>query len=284
MPTVFIAGASGYLGRHLCREYHRRGWNVRALVRNTRKAQGIEADGLFEAEATQPQTLIGLMDGCDLVVSALGITRQADGLGYWEVDYQANLNLLREASRAGVPHFAYIHVLNADKMAHVPLVAAKSAFVTRLREADIQSTVIAPSGYFSDMGEILAMARSGHVWLFGNGALRLNPIHGADLAAATADAVAEGRAWLDIGGPDIFSQKELAQAAFSALGLRAHIHFLPDWLRRAAIALLPHVAPHRLRGPALFFLTALGLDMIGEPSGVHRLKTHFAMLAGRRSR
>ncbi|CUH67480.1 Putative NADH-flavin reductase [Thalassovita gelatinovora] len=279
MRTVFIAGATGYLGRYLCAEFGRRGWYVTALVRNAKHAHDLEADTLIEAEATRPDTLVGIMDGADLVVSALGITRQTDGLGYQDVDYQANLNLLHEAERAGVARFAYIHVLNAHRMSHVPLVAVKAAFVCALQKADIASTVIAPSGYFSDMGDFLAMARSGRVWLFGSGTQRINPIHGADLAAATADAIAEGRDWLDVGGPDTFCQSELALAAFDAVGKPAKITRLPDWLRRTALVLLPKLTPRRIHGPAQFFLTALGMDMVGESHGTRRLENHFAALA-----
>ena len=100
MKTVFIAGATGYLGRHLCAEYGRRGWHVTALIRDAPRASDLAADTLVEAEATRAETLTGLMEGADLVVSALGITRQADGLSYQDVDFQANLNLLREAERA----------------------------------------------------------------------------------------------------------------------------------------------------------------------------------------
>jgi len=103
------------------------------------------------------------MDGVELVASALGITRQADGPSYRDVDHHANLNLLREAERAGAIRFAYVHVLNADAIRHVPLVAAKAGFVDALQASPIAGTVIAPSGYFSDMGDFLAMARPGRV-------------------------------------------------------------------------------------------------------------------------
>ena len=278
MQTVFIAGATGYLGRHLCSEYRRRGWRVVALVRDASAAQDLAADTLIEAEATKPNTLAGVMEGADLLVSALGITRQADGLGYWDVDYQANLNLLIEAQRAGIRRFAYIHVLNARKMRHVPLVAAKSAFVSALQDADIASTVIAPSGYFSDMADFLSAARFGRMWLFGSGAHKINPIHGADLAAATADAIAERRAWLDVGGPDVFSQSELTRAAFAAVGKPVKVTRLPDWLRRIVLLLLPRLTPRRIHGPALFFLTAAGLDMVGTPFGTRKLTDHFKRL------
>lgn len=279
MKTVFVAGATGYLGRYLCREYRQRGWRVHALVRDKTRADLPVADHYIQAEATQPDTLSGVMHGADLVISALGITRQRDGLTYRDVDFQANLNLLQEALTARVPHFAYVHVLNADQMPEVPLVAAKSAFVRALKGAAIRSTVIAPSGYFSDMGDFLAMAQSGRVWLFGDGGLRINPIHGADLAEASATAIDQGRDWIDIGGPDILSQNQLALSAFGALHRTARITRLPDCLRRAALAVVPLLTPAHIHGPAQFFLTAMGQDMVAEPHGRHHLRDHFAALA-----
>lgn len=278
MQTVFIAGATGYLGRFLCAEYRARGYHVTALVRDRGRAERLDADRLIEAEATRPETLSGMMESIDLVVSALGITRQADGLSYADVDFGANLNLLHEAERAGVGRFAYMHVLGADAMRHVPLVSAKADFVDALQASEIASTVIAPSGYFSDMGEFLAMARAGRVWLFGSGTKRINPIHGADLAAAVADATEAGRPWLDVGGPETFTQAEIAQLAFAALDRPVRITRLPDALRQAALAVLPLVTPRRIHGPAQFFLTALAQDMVGEAHGARRLSEHFRAL------
>ena len=126
MGRVMIAGATGYLGRFLCAEYQRRGWQVTALVRSSASGAKLCADTTVTAEATQPETLKGVMQGVDLVVSALGITRQTDGLSYWDVDFQANLNLLDAALESGVQHFGYVHVLNADRMADVPLVARQA--------------------------------------------------------------------------------------------------------------------------------------------------------------
>jgi uncharacterized protein YbjT (DUF2867 family) len=283
MQSVFIAGATGYLGRYLCAEYRARDFHVTALVRDRQRAKTLDADTLIEAEATRPETLTGVMKGIDLVVSALGITRQADGQSYREVDFAANLNLLRVAERARVDRFAYVHVLGADAMRHVPLVSAKADFVDALQASKIASTVIAPSGYFSDMGAFLSMARSGRVWLFGSGAGRINPIHGADLAAAVVDATEAGRGWLDVGGPETFTQAEIAHLAFASLDRPVRITRLPDMLRKAALALLPWITPRRIHGPAQFFLTAMSLDMVGAPHGTRRLAGHFATLTERPS-
>lgn len=284
MKHVLIAGATGYLGQFLCVEYQRRGWHVSALVRSAKADAPLAADNIVTAEATKPDTLKGVMKGVDLVVSALGITRQTDGLSYWDVDYQANRNLLREASASDVKHFAYVHVLNADRMAGVPLVAAKSAFVSALQAADLGSTIIAPSGYFSDMEDFLGMARNGRVWLFGDGRLRINPIHGADLASAIFEAVDRKKAWLDVGGPDVLTHCELAKLSFDTLGAKNRVTFLPDIFRRIALRLLPRFAPRHVAGPAQFFLTAFGMDMAGQPAGTRHLADHFRDLTSRHAK
>lgn len=275
MKRVVVAGATGYLGRHICAEYQRLGWYVIALVRDPAQAAPIAADQLIQVQATQPATLNGVMSGANLVISCLGKTRQTDGLTYRDVDYQANLNLLREAERAGVERFAYIHVLNADQMADVPLVAAKRDFVAALQRSPVASTIIAPSGYYSDLDDVLKMAQTGRVWLFGDGGKQINPIHGADLAAATARAIAAERAWYDVGGPEVFTHKELAELAFASLGKPPKITFLPDGFRRVLLCLVPHVTPRRISGPARFFLSAMAMDMVGDRCGSHHLKDHF---------
>jgi len=279
MRFVFIAGATGYLGRFLCAAYRARGYPVSALVRDRRRAADLEADVLIEAEATRPETLSGVMDAAGLVVSALGITRQADGWSYADVDFAANMNLLREAERAGVKRFCYVHVLNAAAMRHVPLVSAKADFVDALQASRIASTVIAPSGYFSDMAGFFRMARAGRVWLFGSGTGRINPIHGADLSDAVVAATEAGCAWRDVGGPETFTQAEIARLAFAALDRPPRITLLPDVLRTAALAVLPLATPRHIHGPAQFFLTALARDMVGEAHGTRRLSEHFQHLA-----
>lgn len=278
MKRVLIAGATGYLGRYLCAEYQRRGWHVTALVRQKSSAADLAADTICVAEVTWPETLDGVMENIDLVVSTLGITRQADGVGYWDVDYQANVNLLEEALRSDVPRFVYVHVLNADRMKDVPLVAAKSAFVRKLQQSPIQVTIIAPTGYFSDLADFLSMAKAGRVWLFGQGHQRINPIHGADLAAATFDAADRHADWVDVGGPDTFTLTEIARLCFAVLDRHERITYLPDVLRRLILRVLPRIAPRKIAGPAQFFLTASSINMTAAPYGHHRLVEHFQSL------
>ena len=278
MQTVFIAGATGYLGQRLVAAFKQKGWRVVALTRSAESAKAVPVppDDWVVAEATRTGALRGALSGVDVVVSALGVTRQKDRLSPWNVDYQANKNLLDEAISAGVAHFAYVHVLNARAMLDVPLVAAKQAFADRLASAPIGHTVVAPSGYFSDMADFLRMAERGRVWLFGDGQNRLNPIHGDDLAEAVEIAVSQRQDHLQIGGPEALTHRQIAELAFAALGAKPRITCLPDGLRRIALSVLKLVRPKRLTGPAVFFLTAIGLDMVGQATGLRRLADFFA--------
>ena len=247
------------------------------MIALVRKIEGApDATKIVQAQVTDPETLRGIMDGVDLVVSSVGITRQRDGLTYRDVDYQANVNLLQEALKAKVPHFAYIHVLHGEELSHLTPIAAKQDFVNELRKADIKSTVISPSGFFSDMKDFLDMAKGGRVWLFGDGQNRINPIHGEDLARATADAIDEGRTSLDVGGPDVLTHTEIAELAFAALDKPPKITRIWDGFRTFLISILPWVTPAHINGPAQFFLTAMGMDMVGECHGEHHLKDFFA--------
>ena len=68
------------------------------------------------------------------------------------------------------------------------------------------------------MGEFFEMAKKGRVYLIGNGDNRVNPIHGADLAEACADAI-EGRVHeIDVGGPQTMTWNDVAALAFEVLG------------------------------------------------------------------
>jgi uncharacterized protein YbjT (DUF2867 family) len=280
--TVVICGSTGYLGGFLVSEYQQRGWKVVALVRNKAKAPQ-DATEVVQAEVTKPETLKGVMDNADLVISSVGITRQRDGLTYRDVDYQANVNILEEAIRAKVPQFAYIHVLNGESMAHLPAIKAKQDFVELLKKEaqgkGIQkATVIAPCGFFSDMKDFLDMAKSGRAYLFGDGSHTINPIHGKDLAKATAEAIDAGVDRLDVGGPDVFTQKELAELAFDVLQKPAKVSFFWDFIRTGLIRILPWISPLHIYGPAQFFLTAVGDDMVGDCRGEHHLNDYFAQV------
>ena len=194
---------------------------------------------------------------------------------YEDVDYQGNRNLLTIAEASGVSKFVYVHVLNAAKLQHVAMIQAKEAFVDELKRSALDHTVICPTGFFSDMEEFLSMARSGRVYLFGDGSNRINPIHGADLAEVCADALESREQQLDVGGPEVFTYREIAELAFDVLEKPKKITCLPKKLIAAAVGALRWVAPVKSYGPIQFLATVMTMDVVGETYGQRRLVDHF---------
>ncbi|MDJ0699119.1 MAG: SDR family oxidoreductase [Woeseiaceae bacterium] len=274
---VLVAGATGYLGRYVVETLKNRGFWVRALGRSAARLDPIReyADELFVGELTEPDSVDGLCDGIDIVFSSVGITRQKDGLTYRDVDYKANSSLLRIAESSGVSKFMYVHVLNAEKLQQVAMIQAKQAFVDELKRSSLRHTVVCPTGFFSDMEEFLSMARSGRVYLFGDGSCRINPIHGADLAEVCVDAFESPKRQIDVGGPEEFTYREIAELAFDVLDKPPKITCVPQKLVTFAVAALRRLAPVKTYGPVQFLSTVMMMDVIGEPYGERRLLDHF---------
>lgn len=278
-----VAGATGYLGGHVVQTLKRDGWQVRALARDPARlgvARG-SCDEVFVGEATQPSTLKGLFAGADVAFSSIGIRHFRRRPTYREVDQDANLGLVEAAEQAGVTRFVFVSVLDGQRVRSVsPLVEARERVVERLHSSPMTSTILRPTGFFNDMAEIFEMARRGRVWLIGDGRTRINPIHGADLAEVAAEVLRSSAppAERSVGGPDTFTQHELAQLAFEALGTPARTGRVPA----AVVTLLGLLAtPFSPNAGALLRMFALlgRRDAVGEAVGRHHLADFFAELA-----
>ncbi len=279
MKRILVAGATGYLGGFVAKELKLRGYSVVALARSASKLDHLRnsVDKIIEAEVTQPGTLNQVCAGIDVVFSSVGITRQKDGLTFRDVDYKGNKNLLDAALRAGVKKFVYVSVFKGRNFRHLDIVKAHEDFVDELTASGIDYAVLRPTGYFSDMGEFLEMARKGRVWLIGSGTKRCNPIHGADLAVACADAIEGERTEIDVGGPSTVTWNEVATIAFGALDRPARISRVPEWLMWSVVRLVRLFKRHQ--GELLaFFTTMATTDAVAPSSGVHTIDAYYRQL------
>jgi uncharacterized protein YbjT (DUF2867 family) len=276
VKRVLVAGATGYLGGFVCQELKARGHFVRALARSPEKLDRLKdsLDEIVEAEVTRPETLEHVCDGIDVVFSSIGITRQKDKLSFQDVDYQGNRNLLEVARRAGVEKFVYVSVFNGPNLLHLDIVRAHEDFVDALKASGIDYAVVRPTGYFSDMGQFLEMAKKGRVYLIGAGKTRVNPIHGADLAVRCVDAIDSVNGEIDVGGPETVTWEGVATLAFEALGRSVKVTHIPEWLMWSLVRAVRIFNRHQ--GELLaFFTTVATTEVVAPPTGTLTLETHF---------
>ncbi|MBM3163605.1 MAG: SDR family oxidoreductase [Chlorobi bacterium] len=277
---VLVAGASGYLGRYVVREFARRGYAVRALVRSPEKlasegpnlepAVASMVEEIHRGDAADPASLKDACRGVDIVFSCMGLTKPQEGVTSEKVDHLGNRALLEDAMTHGVRKFIYISVFNAEKMMEVDVVKAHELFVKDLQSSGMPFTVIRPTGFFSDMGMFLSMARSGHMFMLGDGENHVNPIHGADLANICVDAVESSAIEISAGGPDTYTFNETVEMAFQAVGKSPWITHIPMWIGDAAL-FVTGIFNKSLAGVLAFAVSVSGLDNVAPPTGTHHL-------------
>lgn len=277
MDRIAIAGSTGYLGKHLVKQLAEQKIGGLALARSLDKLAEFDSELIqkVKVEITRPETLSGVLNGVDTLISTVGITRQKDGLTYMDVDYKANLNLLKEAQKAGVRKFIYVSVLNGEKMRNLKICEAKERFVDELKQSGMEYCVIRPNGFFSDMKDFLTMAKGGKVYLFGDGKLKLNPIHGEDLSKMILETIHDDKTEINVGGPDMLSQNDIAALALKAYSKPVKIIHLPDWIRRCTLWGVRTFTSSKTYGPIEFFMSTMVMDMQAPKYGKHRLEDFF---------
>ena len=228
---VVLAGAFGHLGSDILRELIRQGHEVVATGRTVREVPGCTGYTAIASDAQKPETLRGLCDGADVVISTVGLTKASAEVSCYDVDYQGNMNLLAEAKRAGVKQFAYISVLKADGNPAVPMLDAKAKFEEELKKSGLGWVIFRPSGYFYDIAKVfMPMIEKGKVTLLGNKAVHCNVVDTPDFAAFIVEHMCDSGKLYNVGGKETWSYEELARMFFAAAGKEPNISRAPVWL------------------------------------------------------
>lgn len=277
MTKILVAEASSYLGKFVLQELDY--WKIPsvALVQSLDFLQDLNLANteIMQVELVRPESLMGVCAGVDTVISTISLTRNEDELSGMDINDQANLNLLLEAERAEVRKFVYVSQLDEYMQRHPKAFESNVQFVDALKASSLAFTVIRPCALFSDLRDVLLMAKKGRIVLFGDGEYKLNPIHGADLADVCVRAIAQQDKETIIGGPDILTQNEIAELALCAWKKPANIIHLPNWTRflmpQAAKKLLPK---HR-HGLFELTFTRMESDRMATRHGNHRLQDYF---------
>jgi len=285
---VLVAGATGYLGKYVIDALHRKGYRIRALVRNAEKLGDVKelCDEIVVAEATKPETLTDLIGEATVVFSSLGKHDFKRKPTLWEVDYQANMNIMQRAIEARVEHFVFISALHGEQLKSkgVRLSRARERVVEALEGSGLNWTVLRPTGFFNDLADCFNMATRGTGWVVGSGYSRMNPIHGADLADMVVECIADPDARnkaFSVGGPDVLTQREMYGLAFGALNKEMKIRSIPLWVLRPMSKVLGLFIP--MAGDALHYLDYLvKWGAVAPPCGAHHLNDFYQELARNR--
>ena len=228
---VLLAGAFGNLGADILKNLIKNGHEVVAADIAERDL-GIEKNYDFRRiDVTDPETLKGICDGCEAVITTVGLTKGSATVTPYEIDYQGNLNLLDEAKKAGVKHFTFISVIKADKAPHIPMLDAKAKFERELINSGLNYVIHRPTGYFYDIIKVFKpMILKGEVTLLGKKPIHANVISTEDFAEFIVLHMTDEKATYNVGGKETYSYEELATLCFEAAGKQVVIKRAPALL------------------------------------------------------
>jgi uncharacterized protein YbjT (DUF2867 family) len=235
---VLVAGAGGLLGRELVKALNRR--SIVPLGLAYSEKEFLQLDGQVSrkiaCDVTQSEQLKGICQGIDVVISVIGITRVSAGATHMDVDFNGNLNLLREAANAGVKKFVFISPAGTDKgYKDVPLFEAKYRFEQELRKSGIGWLIFRSGGFFKDFADY---GKQGSLVI--NGGLNVStPVAITELAEIMVEDTFEfENKFVEVGGPEDLNWRDICRICSEALQKKTKVVSVPAWLCNAVLWVL----------------------------------------------
>jgi uncharacterized protein YbjT (DUF2867 family) len=284
---ILLAGATGAVGIELLRLLRARGRFVRTLSRSPENAARVRglASEVVVADAAEPGVLAGALEGIHTVVSCLGANVSMalrERRSYQDVDVVANTHLIEAAKRAGAKRFVYLSAHPGPGYAHTRYISAHLQVEERIRASGLSSSSVRPTGIYTALTDLIAMARSGVGAVPGDGRARTNPVHPVDVAEALVEVLAEGPDVVSVGGPDVMTRDEVMRLAFAAVGREGHVVHVPAGVFRSTSVLLAGVHP-RLSDLLEFVAAVMVSDSVAPARGTRPLRAWFEAAAGGRA-
>ena len=255
-PLVTVFGGSGFVGRHVVRALARRGYRVRAAVRNPNTALHLLPLGNVgqiqpvQANLRMRWSVDRAVEGADIVVNLVGILHES-GRQTFNAVQDFGARAVAEAARAQGARLVHVSAIGADAGSKVGYARTKAAGEKAVFDTVKDAVVFRPSIVFGPedafFNRFAAMARLSPVLpLIGGGGTKFQPVYVGDVAEAVAravdGAVAGGRVY-ELGGPEVRSFRELMEEMLAVVARKRLLVSVPWWVAKiqgSLLGLLPN--------------------------------------------
>ena len=281
---VVLAGAFGNLGAEILKCLCAQGYEVVAADLKETTVEGTEGKYTFAPiDATNPETLKGLCEGAEVVITTMGLTGASTRFTSYDIDYKGNMNLYEECKRAGVKKFNYVSVISCDEPGaeKVPMLHAKYLVEEELKKGEMDWIIYRPTGYFYDIAKVFKpYVDKGEMQLLkGYGGVKANVVDCPALAAFIVAHMNDENVSYNVGGKETYTYEEMAAMCFEAAGKPLAIKWAPIWLF-GILANLPKIKKAGKHDIILFSKWTLSHDLVGdtitgEESFAEYLKSYF---------
>ena len=156
--SLLILGGTGTLGRQIVLQALTKGYQVRCLVRNFRKANFLKDWGveLVYGDLNRPETIPPCLKGITAVIDAS--TSRANELdSLKKVDWDGKLYLIEAMKVAKIKRFIFFSAQNVEQFDRIPLMRVKYGIEKKLQESEIPFTIFRLTGFYQGLIEQYAI-------------------------------------------------------------------------------------------------------------------------------
>ena len=256
--TVF--GGSGFLGRHVVRALAKRQYRIRVAVRRPDLAGYLQPLGrvgqihAVQANVRNRPSVAAAVRGSDVVINLVGILFES---GRQRFDAVQSFGAEGVALAAAAHNARMVHVsaIGADEDSSAAYARAKRRGEELVLAATPEATIFRPSILFGPNDDFFnrfaGIARlSPFLPLVGGGHTRFQPVFAGDVAEAIAkavDGVTRPGSIYELGGPDVYTFKELMEFTLATIERRRLLLPLPFGVAKLQAAIFELVSKLPLR-------------------------------------
>ncbi|GBD99133.1 3 beta-hydroxysteroid dehydrogenase/Delta 5--_4-isomerase [bacterium BMS3Abin07] len=242
---ILIAGATGFVGRHLLEQLKEKPVRVRCLVRNADKADQVRALGFgaVRGDITDPSSLENALAGINTLVHLVGIIEEKGELSFRNVHVTGTENLINESIKHGVKRIIFQSALGSDINSPFNYLKTKAEAEQIIISSGIPYTIFRPSlivgkgdGFTERVKQIISAGPA--VPVPGNGTARFQPLYINDwvkcFMKVTENNIPPNRVYT-FGGPEQLTYNEILLQIMKALGINKPVIHIPVNAARLAL-------------------------------------------------
>lgn len=253
---VVVFGGSGFIGKQVVRALAKRGARVRAVMRRPHLGHELRVMGdvgqiqVMQGNVRFPESVERALEGADAVVNLVAVLHESGKQNFEALHVEGARTIAEACAKRGVKRLVHMSALGA-----APAGANYARTKYRGERAVLEhvpgATMLRPSivfgpedAFFNRFGAMAQVADAiplGALPLIGGGKTRFQPIFVGDVAEAVCAALekheARGRVY-ELGGPRIYTFKELMQFLLAQINRRVPLLPIPFFLAQAMGAVL----------------------------------------------
>lgn len=221
-PRILVLGGSGFVGRQVCEQLARWGWQITVPTRRAVHAANVQnLPGLtvIEASVHQEAELARLMHGHDAVVNLVAVLH-GDEERFEQVHVALPGKIAQAMKQAGVSRLVHVSALGADAQGPSMYQRSKARGEAVLHAAGLQLTVLRPSVIFGAEDKFLNLfadlQKLAPVMPLAGSGTRFQPVWVGDVARAVVTCLQQpetiGQTY-ELCGPDVLTLGQLVTLA-----------------------------------------------------------------------